>query len=269
MSQSIHVVSLLSEKANATGRKITQYLGEQLGISTEFVDRIPWSEQRKLLDTQQIHLGWICGIDYVRKIDSFPSSIELVAAPVMQHPRYKQQPIYFSDAIARSDSKYYSFADLRGSSWAYNEPGSHSGYNIVQYHLAKLGETQGYFGRVIEAGSHLQAIEMVLEQGADAAAIDSMVLDLELQTRPELRSKLRVIETLGPSPIPPWVVTTNLPVTLREDIRQVFWQMHETVEGRGILAQGQIMKMVRIEDFNYNPIREMVRISQHTILQLI
>ena len=265
MFQSIKVTSIQSENAAYTCQLITRYLGDQLGISAEFVNDLSWQEREQLLDAGQIHVGWICGLPYVWKADQEPSNIELVAAPVMQHPRYQQRPIYFSDVIVHRDSKWYSFADLRGVSWAYNEPHSQSGYNITRYHLARLGENRGYFGRVVEAGSHLQALEMVLGHRIDATAIDSTVLELEFKARPQLKTELRVIESLGPSPIPPWVVTMNVASELREAIRQVFWQMHQTTEGRAILEQGQIKKMVRVEDQDYDPIREMARAADRIV----
>ena len=265
MSQSIKVISIQSDNTAYTCQQITQYLGKQLGISTEFVNGIPWQEREQLLDTGQVHVGWICGLPYVRKADRERSNIELVAAPVMQHPRYQRRPIYFSDVIVHRDSEYYSFADLRGVSWAYNEQNSQSGYNLIRYYLANLGERKGYFGQVVAGGSHLQAIDMVSEQRVEASAIDSTVFELELQVRPQLKTELRVIETLGPSPIPPWVVTTNVPRELREAIRKVFWQMHETVEGRAILEQGQTIKMVRVTDWDYDPIRKMARVANQII----
>lgn len=261
MFESIKVISIQSANASDTCRQITQYLGEQLGISTEFVDEIAWQEREQLLDTGQAHLGWICGLPYVRKAERKPMPVELVAAPVMQHPRYQGRPIYFSDVIVQRDSPYYRFADLRGVSWAYNEPHSQSGYNVTRYHLAQLRESKGYFGRVVEAGSHLRALEMVLARRIEATALDSTVLELECQARPDLKRQLRVVETLGPSPMPPWVVTTALPAELREAVRSVFWQMHKTAAGRAILEQGQIMKLARVEDRAYDPIRAMARVA--------
>ena len=41
--------------------------------------------------------------------------------------------------------------------------------------------------------------------------------------------------------------------------------MHETVEGRAILEQGQIMRMVRVTDRDYDPIREMARAADEVI----
>ena len=262
MNQSLRVTSIQSPNADFTCQHIAQYLGSRLGLPVEFVNDIPWPEREERLDAGDIHLGWICGWPYVKKVDQQPASLELVAAPVMQHPRYRQRPIYFSDVVVHQASKYHRFADLRGAVWAYNEPHSHSGYNLTCYHLTRLGESRGYFGRVVEAGSHLKALEMVLARQIDATAVDSTVLELELAARPALETELRLIDTLGPSPIPPWVATRNIAPELRPAIRRLFWQMHEQPEGRAILRQGQIMKMVRVEDGDYDPIRDMARLAR-------
>jgi phosphonate transport system substrate-binding protein len=115
---------------------------------------------------------------------------------------------------------------------------------------------------VVEAGSHLKAVEMVLAHQVDASAIDSTVLELELEKRPELGEQLRVVDTLGPSPIPPWVATKSVPPDLRDAIRQVFWEMHEEAAGQALLAAGQMARMARVQDGDYNPIREMARLAE-------
>ncbi|MBV7333125.1 PhnD/SsuA/transferrin family substrate-binding protein [Chloroflexi bacterium TSY] len=265
MVQSLKVISIQSESADATCHQITHYLGEQLGIAAEFVNDISWQERERLLDTQQVHLGWICGLPYVDKVDRHRLPLELVAAPVMERPRYQQQPIYYSDVIVHRESHYNHFADLRGVSWAYNEPKSQSGYNATRYYLAQLSETKRYFGRVVEVGSHLHAIDLVLERRIEASAIDSTVLEMEFQLRPDLKRDLRVIEVFGPSPIPPWVMTTTVPTELRQPIREVFWQMHETPEGKAILEAGQIQRLVEVGDRDYDPIREMARAAAQVI----
>ena len=265
MRGSIKVISIQSPNADDTCEKINQYLGNRLGISTEYVRDKPWQDREQLLDTGQAQIGWICGLPYVKKVDKEPSSIELVAAPVMQKPRYQQKPIYYSDVIVHRDSDFQSFGDLRGATWAYNEPHSQSGYNITRYHLARLGEIKGFFGQVIEAGSHLRAIEMVLDREIDASAIDSTVLEFEMLERPHLKAELRVVEILGPSPIPPWVVTKNVPLEIREEIREVFLRMHEYPEGRIILEHGLMVKMVQVYDRDYDPIREMERVAAQVI----
>jgi phosphonate transport system substrate-binding protein len=151
------------------------------------------------------------------------------------------------------------FADLRGASWAYNEPGSHSGYNVVRYHLATLGETSRYFGKVVESGAHQTSLQMILDRQIDASAIDSAVLELEFQRYPAIRSKVRIIETLGPSPIPPWVILKSLSQKLRKALRELLLHMHKDPQGRAILADGQIARFAYVEDGDYDAIRSMAR----------
>lgn len=264
--QVIRVTSIQSPNADFVCAELARYLGSRLGLAAEFVDDIPWPEREQQLDSGEIHVGWICGLPYVWKADSGAPDVELAAAPVMSRPRYCRQPIYFSDVLVRRDSPFHSFADLRGATWAFNEPHSQSGYNVTRYHLARLGESGGFFGHAVEAGSHLRALEMLLAGQIDATAVDSTVLELELETRPQLMHSLRVIDVLGPSPIPPWVVSTRLPAPLRDAIRATFWQMHTTAAGRAILRQGQMLKLVRVIDRDYDPIRDMARLSAHVRL---
>ena len=253
--------SIQSPNADAICALIAGYVGDSLGLQTVFVDDIPWPERERRLDNGEVHVGWICGLPYVWKADRPDSQFELLAAPVMQLPRYQDQPVYFSDVVVRRDSPYQTFADLRGTTWAYNEPHSQSGYNITRFHLAGWGETSGFFGRVIESGAHQTSLQMIVEGEIDASAIDSTVLETELQYYPALAEQIRIIETLGPSPIPPWVIRTELPADLRTAIRQVFLQMHQNPRGQAILAQGNIARFVRVNDEFYDSIREMEKLA--------
>lgn len=255
----LRTTSLQAPNADFICQMIIQYVSDRLGMPAEFINDIPWQERERLLDAGQIHVGWICGLPYVRKADQDNPVVELLVAPVMQPSRYQNRPIYFSDVVVRADSEFYTFADLRGASWAYNEPNSQSGYNVTRYHLATLGEVSGYFGQVVEAGAHQRALDMVVEGQIDASAIDSTVLELEFESRPELIGQIRIVETLGPSPIPPWVVVRRVPLDIREALRDLLPSMHEDPEGRAILDRGQIARLVRVEDRDYDAIREMAR----------
>jgi phosphonate transport system substrate-binding protein len=120
-----------------------------------------------------------------------------------------------------------------------------------------MGEFQGFFGEVLEAGSHQKAIKMVLSGQIDASAIDSTVLEIEVERYSDLKGKIRIIETFGPSPIPPWVISKSVPVELRESIRQVLLGMHRSDSGHRILRKGLIKKFVPVSDRDYDPIRSM------------
>lgn len=247
-------------------RAIAGYLSDRLGLSVRFQGDIDWKEAYRGISSGEIDIGWICGRPYTRLVDDTQAPIRLLAAPVMSGERYKGQPIYFSDVIVRRESPFQRFSDLRGATWACNEPGSQSGYHITRYHLACIGEAGPYFGKTIFSGAHLNSLAMVLDGVIDASAIDSTVLEWQISHDPMLKQQLRIIDSLGPSPIPPMVISGYLADELVENIRQHLFRLHLTDDGRHILRMGNVAKMVPVEDSDYDLIRTMTEISAHVQL---
>lgn len=260
------LASLMSPNADFLVNSIAGYLEERLGTGIRIVHDVPWQERELLLDEGRIDIAWICGLPYVVRADQPTGTIELLAAAVMAGERYHKRPVYFSDVVVREDSRFRTFADLRHSVWAYTERNSHSGYNVVRYYLATIMETNGYFDRVIESGSHLRSLQLILKGEVDASAIDSTVLELEYLRLPTLRSQLSVVETLGPSPIPPWVVLKSVPRQLKSAIRDSLLHMNGSIAGKKILAKGQLARFVRVIDPDYDVIRFMAKKASTVLL---
>ncbi|MCA9921485.1 MAG: PhnD/SsuA/transferrin family substrate-binding protein, partial [Anaerolineales bacterium] len=227
-------------------RLLADYLAERLHTQVTCVENISWERRYLRIDRGMIDIGWICGRPYTKRTDRPNPRIELLAAPVMQSERYCGQPVYFSDVVVHADSPFQQFADLRGASWAFNDIGSHSGYAVTCFHLAQIGELHPFFGKAVASGGHMNSLQMVLDKKVDASAIDSTVLDWALQKRPFLTPHLRIIDTLGPSPIPPLVIQKDLPSDLKQAIRHLLLHMHEDENGRLILNSGQLARFVRV-----------------------
>src|SRR5258708_36811418 len=183
---------------------ITRYVGERMGYRTTFRVGKSFGEFAE----GEVDVAFICGLPYVRMTKSSTCPVALLAAPVLQGEPYQHRPIYYSDVIARSDSPYTCFDDLRGCVWAYNERVSHSGCNLVCYSLLERGKEPDYFGRTVKSGSHLRSLEMVLEGQVDATAIDSHMLDVVRARGKGLAARRRVIGMRGPASIPSVVVGT-------------------------------------------------------------
>jgi len=238
---------------------VANYVGQKLGTAVEFVDDIPWPERLREFDAGRIHVCWMCGLPYVWRTDQPESSIELLAAPVAAGPRYDDRPVYFSDVIVRQDSSWSSFAALEGAAWAYNEESSHSGYNVIRRRLAQMGRDRGFYGKVVVSGSHEASLRLLLGRDVDATAIDSTVLDLLYRQDAGLASQLRVIETFGPSPSPPWVVARTVPSALRAAIREALLAMSTDPRGPDVLSAGMTSRFAVVMDADYDPIRRMAR----------
>ncbi len=250
----IRFATFLSPILYATYEHIARYVGEKVGHPTTL--RVGQSFDEFI--EGQVDVAFICGLPYVRMASQDTCPVELLAAPVLVGKRYQEKPIYFSDVIARSDSPYQSFDDLGGCVWAYNERVSHSGCNLVCYSLLVRNKSPDYFGKTVKSGSHLRSIEMVLEGEADAAAIDSHLSDI-LRSRDEvLTRRLRVVDVLGPSSIPPVVVSRRLDNELKCKLQGALSAMHLDDCGSRKLREGLIERFVVVKDEDYGNIREML-----------
>ncbi len=130
-------------------------------------------------------------------------------APVFHDSRTPGQPAYFSEVIVHREKSVRSFLELRGCSWSYIDGCSLSGYYNLLKKLAEMNEDGGFFGRMCCSESHLNSIEMVARGEVDAAAIDSNVLRIKHRSAPDLRERLRIIESWGPFPIQPVVLLVD------------------------------------------------------------
>lgn len=233
---------------------VTEEVGRRLSVPTELVVETSYESCERDMN----EVCFVCSLPYVAFERRGLDLAVPVAAPVLKGARYGGRPIYFSDVIVHRDSPFRSFLDLRGRSWAYNEPLSHSGYGITRYHLVRLGETNGFFGKVVEAGFHQEAIRMVAQREVDGSAIDSQVLGVELRDNPDLAEQVRVVEALGPSTIQPVAVSRRVPEDLREAIRDVLVTMAEDPPVRQRLALGLVERFVAVDAASYYDIRMMV-----------
>jgi phosphonate transport system substrate-binding protein len=233
-------------------QRIAAFVGARLRVETEL-----FVGDRYAQAVHEADLSVLCGLPYV-ELTREECTLEALAAPVLAGDRYGGRPIYFSDVIVHRDSGLRRFSDLRGRSWSFNEPHSQSGYGVVRNHLLRLGETEGFFGTVIETGWHDRSIRLVASGEVDASAVDSHVLELTLRDHPELGEQLRVIDTLGPSTIQPIAATTTLAPEIKNAVRNALIEMHDHPEGRAILAQGRIERFVSMAHDGYDDVRRML-----------
>ncbi|HEU4895146.1 MAG TPA: PhnD/SsuA/transferrin family substrate-binding protein [Acidimicrobiia bacterium] len=233
---------------------VTKALGEGLGTEAVLVVETDYENCRN--DVNDI--CFVCSLPYVQFERMGIAPGIPVAAPVLQGDRYGGRPIYFSDVIVHADSTLSSFADLRGRSWAYNEPLSQSGYGITRHHLVTLGETNGYFGRVVEAGFHETAIQMIADRSVDAAAIDSQVLAVAMREDRRLADSIRVIASLGPSTIQPVAVSKRFDEEFRQRVREILVGLHLVERLRPVLDHGLIDRFTAVGPEDYDDIRSML-----------
>lgn len=231
-------------------------LAEALGRRAAFT--VASSYERCAQDVDDV--CFVCSVPYLLFAEAGRIEMEVVAAPVLIGRRYASRPVYFSDVVVHADSPFRRFADLRGTTWAYNEPFSHSGYLVVWHHLLSIGEGAGFFARMVEAGFHSEALRRVVEGSVDAAAIDSQVLAIELRNQPSLARRVRTIGAIGPSTIQPVVVSASrLTAKERASIVDVLVGIADDPRARSVLEEAFVERFVPMDGTSYGDIRGMLR----------
>jgi phosphonate transport system substrate-binding protein len=239
-------------------RFLAERIGHRLGRRVELVVGTSFDQ----FEQGEADLGVICGLPYVWLADRHPPPVEPLAAPVLAGDRYGGRPVYYSDVIVWHDSPITRLEELRGRSWAFNEPTSHSGHTITLHALVRMGARPGFFARVVEAGYHQRAIRLVHAGTVDAAAIDSQVLAIELRDHPQLADHLRVIGTFGPSTIQPVVAASRLPDQLKDGVRELLVGLGDDPSARPALDHGFIQGFTAVDDTAYDDIRAMLATIQ-------
>jgi phosphonate transport system substrate-binding protein len=235
-------------------RFLAERIGDRLGRPVELVVGGSFDQ----FERGEADIGVICGLPYVWLADRHPPPVEPLAAPVLAGDRYDGRPVYYSDVIVRRDSPITCLEELRGRSWAYNDPASHSGHTVTLYSLVRMGARPGFLTRVVEARFHQRAIRLVHAGAVDAAAIDSQVLAIELRDHPQLADGLRVIGAFGPSTIQPVVAASRLPEALKDQVRELLVELGDDPTARPALDHGFVEGFVPVDAAAYDDIRAML-----------
>ena len=258
MTRALRIATFLAPSVRPVYEAVAVRVGRELDRPVALVD----GESFDQFAAGDFDAGFICGLPYAQLTRRRPVPVEAIAAPVLRGERHDGRPIYFSDVIVHKESRYARFADLRGACWAYNDPDSHSGYNVTRYRLARMGETKTFFGSVVAAGFHQRAIAMVANGEVDGAAIDSQVLGIALRDDPALHESIRVIEVFGPSTIQPFVVAQHVSAAMKSAIRAAILAVGSDPAEREAFDRGLVARFVPVNDADYHDIRAMLAVVE-------
>jgi phosphonate transport system substrate-binding protein len=233
---------------------VVDYLGRSLQLQTSLTDGLTNPLEDPLLLQDKIDLTFICGLPFSRHQRNYPDQFRPIVAPVMSDSRYNNQPVYFADVIVRADSPLTHIQDLWGKTFCYNDPDSNSGYHLLRHFLFQQGYPVSFFQRGIQSGSHQRSLRWVIERKADCAAIDSVVLGQEFWDDPALSDQLRVIESIGPYPMPPVIVAQHLGETLIEAIKHALLNPDPTLQSA--LHRAGILRFAEVQSTDYQILLE-------------
>lgn len=238
---------------------LLHYLEEVTGMEGYLITESRWSgppaERGDPFIDDIADVVFMCSSAYLRLKHDKNKYMELCpVAPVHTHEKGGGEAVYFSDLVVNSSKKsdYGNFVDLKGQTFAFNDPISLSGSLVVLGHLKKNGYNSSFFGNMLHSGSHLKSIKMILDNKAEVAAIDSNVLKFYLQQNPQDEENLTTVTSLGPMPIYPIVFNSRLSANLKKKISEALLGMHKLPEWQPQLEECNIERYTEIDDSLYD-----------------
>jgi len=246
----VAVAAMISPQGTvASYQPLLEYLSQRLGRPIQLVQRRTYAEVNELIRRHEVDLAFICTRAYVLGRRDF--GLELLAIPQVQG-----ETVYYSQLIVRADLPASALADLRNTVFAFTDPLSTTGYLYPNVLLYRLGKTPAsFFRRTFFTYSHDKAIYAVAEGIADAAAVDSLVLDFALDRDPLLRERLRIIHTSPPFGMPPVVVGPDVRPQTKALLRELLLGMQDDPQGQLALEALGIERFVPGRDTDYDPVR--------------
>ncbi len=232
---------------------LARYVGEQLGRPAEIVQRRTYAEVNALIAANEVDIAFVCTSAYVAGHDR--SIMDLLVIPEIGG-----ETVYRSAIIVPVSSSATSLEDLRGSAFAFTDPMSFTGRVYPTYALLQLGETpEGFFSETIFTYGHDRAIEAVAARVVDGAAVDELVLNYMLRRDPKLEERIRVVGVSPDVGIPPVVVPSGTPASVRLAFEQLLMKLGDDPAGLRILGDLGVDRFVRGTDEDYDGVRTMVR----------
>ncbi len=138
---------------------------------------------------------------------------------------------YHSVLYVKADSPYKSIEDLKGKNLCLVDPNSTSGNNVPRFALNKMGlKPDDFFGKVVYAGSHENAVIAVQQGTCDAAFNwwnDAQESNLKRMERKGMAKydDFRIIFTSDQIVNSPFAYLSDLPADLKAKIRDAFFSI--------------------------------------------
>ena len=125
-----------------------------------------------------------------------------------------------SQLICRANDSRQNLADFAGSTLAFNDTISQSGYNALRALVASSTEQRPFFAAANKTGAHYRSIEAVRQGQADMAAIDAVTWAHWQHSHPDLAAELRVFGQTEPYPGLPLITSLQTPPVLLLALRR-------------------------------------------------
>src|SRR3989344_9273567 len=230
---------------------VRNYLSEKLGIPVEIQVASDYTAVIEAMRAKHIDMAWFGPFSYI-----IAANVANAEAIVNGVRRSDGKSDYHSIIVVRADSGIKTLQDLKGKKFAFVDPASTSGNLIPRKILIENGiDPDKDFEISYYAGTH-NAVEYAVANGKVDAGADSDNSYQRMVDAGEIDPKInKIIYTSPAIPGSPIVVRGDLPISLKEKIKDALISMDEQTIHQ-VSGWGDIAKYQDVSDSDYDIIRE-------------
>lgn len=166
---------------------------------------------------------------------------------------------YYGVIITKRGSGLKSLKDIKGKTYAFNDPNSTSGYLVPMTYFLKEAKIvpEKYFSRVVFSGSHEASILSVKMGKVDAASTNDLDLAREVEAGKTSNQDFNIIWKSNIIPGSPLVARGSLPYSFVLKLQKTLLAFDDP---KG-LKKLQLKGFVKTEDSDYDSIRAMKKVK--------
>jgi ABC-type phosphate/phosphonate transport system substrate-binding protein len=180
-------------------------------------------------------------------------TVHLVATPCFDAPGC-DGPYYSSALVTHIDAPFTTLESLRGSTVAFNQIDSNSGFNVLRHVIAPLARGGRFFDSSLQTGSHIASLQAVAEGRADLAAIDCVTMAFVRDERPALAQAVKQIGWTEASPGLPLIASKAVPADWLVELRSAL--------NEALATQPERARRLRLKGFEILSMDDYARITQ-------
>lgn len=217
----------LAENASGVSDRyapIVEYLAKELDTKVTLRVASDYAAVIEGHNVGNIHIGYHGPSSYVRAYTVTNGGVE----PFITTINADDAIGYFSVLYVRSNNSAATIQELQGRNLCLVDPNSTSGNNVPRFAMSKIGiEPEKFFGKVVNAGSHENAVMGVMQGTCDAAfnwwkSESDSNLTRMINKGMVRASDFKIIFHSDLIAGSPYAIITSMPEDLRAAIRTAF-----------------------------------------------
>jgi ABC-type phosphate/phosphonate transport system substrate-binding protein len=248
--------------AKEAWRTLICWVMRHADVDWEFFD---WDAPKLLADLwarDDLGCAMMCGLPYSLR----EPRAQILAAPVLSLPRYRNKSVYFSDLAVRADSTFETLEDTFGGVLGYTLKDSQSGYFALRHHLLPL-ERKGPLPYRAIVGNLMNpkgVITALAEGRISIGPLDSYCHDLFRKLEPDFAAQVRVVAVTDPTPMPPLVSTALLDDLTLARVREAFLAVERAPELKPAREALVLARFVVPDPADFNVQKERAALVEQT-----